>query len=204
MKQREDSIDWEEQWRNFSPNFYDGVAHVNLSRYDPFCRRELLLKPGGGFGDFSHPTTRLCLKLMAPYAKAAQAIDIGCGSGILTLAALLLGAKKGIGIDIEKEALAHARVNARLNKLHQSSLFTKTIGRHKLSHPLLILMNMISSEQKLAWAAQQALHRKKATLIVSGILKKEKKTYLNWAQEQGWTLMKQATEKGWLGFVFAQ
>jgi ribosomal protein L11 methyltransferase len=198
------TIDWEEQWRHFSPNFYDGISHIDLSLYAPACHRELLLKPGGGFGDLSHPTTRLCLKLMAPYVDSSTVIDIGCGSGILTLAALLLGAKRGIGIDIEEEALIHARENARLNKLRRCTHFTPQLNRTPPKPPLLILMNMISSEQKIAWNAHPQLHHPNATLITSGILKREKKEYLKWAKEQGWELIDQSTEKGWMGFVFQQ
>lgn len=204
MSKDDNGIDWEEQWRNFAPSFYDGASHIDLSPYDPKCIQELLLKAGGGFGDLSHPTTRLCLKLMAPFVKAATVVDIGCGSGILMLSALLMGANNAIGIDIEEDALEHASANAKLNHLDKKAVFTKKMDRKKLRGTLLLLMNMISSEQKMAWSAQKPLHEQRATLITSGILTEQRETYLNWAIQQGWKLIIEASEEGWSGFVFSQ
>ncbi len=83
-------------------------------------KKTLLLKPGPGFGDLSHPTTSLMLKLMKLNLASMQAgavLDVGSGSGILALAASLLGSGDVAGIDIDREANRHARKNARLNCL---------------------------------------------------------------------------------------
>ncbi|MCB1149846.1 MAG: 50S ribosomal protein L11 methyltransferase, partial [Chlamydiia bacterium] len=99
-------IDWTAQWTDHSPGYHDGVSSVTLP-----TGKTISLKPGGGFGDFSHPTTKLMLELMAPYVSGKTCVDVGCGSGILTVAALAMGAKEVWAIDIDPLALAHTREN---------------------------------------------------------------------------------------------
>ena len=74
------------------------------------------LEPGLAFGTGSHPTTRLCLEIMEDYIHPASTVlDVGCGSGILSIAALLLGAKSAFGVDIDKLAVKTALANAEKN-----------------------------------------------------------------------------------------
>ncbi len=110
------------------------------------------MQPGPGFGDFSHPTTRLALQLLSRYLKEQCVIDIGCGSGILALAAATMGAQAVYGIDIDSKAIEHSIQNALLNRLEQQCTFCLANEFHWLptSSPLLILMNMIQYEQKTA------------------------------------------------------
>ena len=73
----------------------------------------LQLDPGLAFGTGSHPTTRLCLEwLDAHLSKDASVLDYGCGSGILAIAALKLGAKSALGIDIDAQAIEASKSNA--------------------------------------------------------------------------------------------
>ena len=197
-----EEIDWTAQWATFATDFRDGLAHIDL----PIPGApQLLLKPGGGFGDLSHPTTRLVLSLMSTRVANKTVFDIGCGSGILTIAAILLGADKAIGIDIDKDALKHSMENAALNTVSERALFTEDISPELLpKEPYVILMNMIASEQLAAWPAHPALHSLPATLITSGILTAAKKTYLDQAKQWGWTLLEEKSEGEWSAFVFSK
>lgn len=94
----------------------------------PVCKRALepgprrvLLKSGRAFGTGLHPTTYLCLSFLTELSlDGGLAADIGCGSGILALSALRLGAGKAVGLDIDPCAVRTARANARLNRLDGS------------------------------------------------------------------------------------
>ncbi|MCI9274260.1 MAG: 50S ribosomal protein L11 methyltransferase [Clostridiales bacterium] len=79
-------------------------------------RTVLHLEPGLAFGTGTHETTRLCLELLEQYVTSGcDVLDVGCGSGILSVAALLLGAGRAVGVDIDELAVKTARENARLN-----------------------------------------------------------------------------------------
>jgi ribosomal protein L11 methyltransferase len=86
----------------------------------------LVIEPGLAFGTGLHPTTRMCLTLLAQCVTPDQngnLLDVGCGSGILSLAALKFGAATAVGIDIDPQAVQEATRNAALNSLHDKSRF---------------------------------------------------------------------------------
>lgn len=187
---------WTSQWELFSPNFKDGKAHIDLSPYN--CDKTLQLIPGPGFGDFSHPTTRLTLKLMAPHIRNHHVIDIGCGSGILSLAATALGAKSVYGYDIDPDAISHAEQNGRLN--HYPITFA-LMPPPKIPSNSILLMNMISSEQAQAWETFLPSLTTPARLFTSGVLDKE--PYLLWARKNNWSLVRSLKEESWWAFEFS-
>jgi ribosomal protein L11 methyltransferase len=189
---------WEKQWELFSPNFKNGKAHIDLTPYG--CEQTLQLYPGPGFGDLSHPTTRLVLKLMQPYVKDHHVVDIGCGSGILSLAAAAMGASDVYGYDIDPEAAEHAKKNATLSAFQKKVRFG-TKPPEKISPDTVLLMNMISSEQAQAWSLIEDRLPTSAILITSGILEESSEQYLAWRSTQGWKVKEQLTENGWIGLM---
>lgn len=64
------TIDWHTQWEMFAENFYDGKAHIQIGD------KTLLLKPGAGFGDLSHPTTQLMVEMMQKYVPGEAVVDV--------------------------------------------------------------------------------------------------------------------------------
>ncbi|MBS0604846.1 MAG: 50S ribosomal protein L11 methyltransferase [Verrucomicrobia bacterium] len=197
-----EEIDWQKQWTDFAPKFHDGFAHIDL---ETLGGPVLLLKPGAGFGDLSHPTTRLALALMAPLVWERVVFDIGCGSGILSIAAVLLGAKKAYGIDIDNEAIAHSRENAAANKVETKVFFSNRVDPEAVpSDSFVIAFNMIESEQKTAWQSVPPLHSKKSFVVASGILSSQKDSYLSLTKSWGWVLIEEREEEGWAGFIFKQ
>lgn len=186
------SINWEEQWALHAPGFREGLAHLEMG---------VRLKPGPGFGDFSHPTTRLVTALMHPYVARKKVIDIGCGSGILALSAMKLGAKSAVGFDIEEEAVQHANANARLNQLPVFFYSSCEVGPF-LEGGEVALMNMIYTEQSTAWNSHTDLMRVK-WVITSGVLATQRNEYLKLTAGWNLKLVEEKEEEGWLGFVFS-
>lgn len=127
-----------------------------------------------------------------PKQISLPVIDIGCGSGILSLAAFYAGAPKVYGIDTDKEAIEHAQTNAKLNNVN--IFFGATLP--KIHTRCLVLMNMISSEQTIAWETNKELHAHIQTLIVSGIPTTQK-NYVSYG-----TLIEKKELEGWLGFSY--
>lgn len=193
-------IDWEAQWALHSPGYRDGYLPLKL----PSAKQTLRLKAGPGFGDRSHPTTNLVLQLMPTYVKGAHVLDIGCGSGILSLAAAAFGAASVHGVDIEPEAIAHSQLNAKLNHLDIHFSLPDDYIKQKKPNPTVVLMNMIQSEQVIAWNALKHIHKMVKTAIVSGILAVDKNKYLTLVSSWGWSLVKEKQKGEWFGAVFEQ
>ena len=114
----EDS-DWENNWREYYKPIEVGEKLVVVPEWEEIPadgRVPLRLDPGLIFGTGSHATTRLCLAAMEPFINAdTKVLDLGCGSGILGIGALVLGAKSCLGCDIDPKAPDVVRSNGALN-----------------------------------------------------------------------------------------
>jgi ribosomal protein L11 methyltransferase len=189
-------IDWEMQWELHAPNFSEGRLQLPLAPYG--VEGTLDLHPGPGFGDFSHPTTKLTAQMMAALVKNKTVVDIGCGSGILTLLALKLGASKALGIDCDPLSVEHARENAK--RSGQKAHFYLP-DRAPLPNNSCLLMNMIASQQQEALTQYAPLFKNPLYIVTSGILE-EDQDYLAKTEHWGWKLLKKESLDGWMGFVF--
>jgi len=107
---------WKEAYKPFPVGKHLLVRPSWEDEYDAQGRRVLSLDPGMAFGTGSHPTTRMCLEYIDELVKEGDSVvDLGCGSGILSIAALILGAKDAIAVDIDPIAETIAYENAALN-----------------------------------------------------------------------------------------
>jgi ribosomal protein L11 methyltransferase len=113
--------DWENNWRQYYKPLEIGKKLVVVPEWESVPedgRIPLWLEPGLIFGTGDHPTTRLCLEGMEEWAgPGKRVLDLGCGSGILGIAALLLGCESCLGVDIDPMAPEVAAGNAALNGL---------------------------------------------------------------------------------------
>lgn len=194
------SIDWQSQWEAHALNFREGHLHLDLSGWG--FATLIRLKAGPGFGDMSHPTTRLMLNMMHPHVLRQTVIDIGSGSGILTFAALGMGAEHATGIEIDPEAITHAQESACLNPRGAEAIFVAPEAFTPPGKKSIVLMNMIRTEQKIAWESVPSLHQEVKKVIISGILQEERELYLEQARGWGWVLHEEQELNGWLGFYF--
>ena len=156
-------IDWEEIWRIHSPYFKDGRFELTLENGEI-----VLFHPGPAFGDGSHPTTNLVLKSLHPLVEGKTVVDLGSGSGILSLAASKYGAKEVFAFEIDEPSIEIMEKNLILNNISNIS-----INKRPQSFDI-VLLNMISSEQEIALRSHPYLLKPGTVFIVSGILKEEK------------------------------
>jgi len=115
--------DWENNWRQYYKPFTVGeklLVCPEWEQADPGDRLLVRMEPGMAFGTGTHETTFMCLELAQKYVKNGDLVyDIGCGTGILGVAALLLGAEHVIAVDRDAVAVKAAIVNAELNNMQQ-------------------------------------------------------------------------------------
>jgi ribosomal protein L11 methyltransferase len=121
-----DEADWADAWKAYFPVLRVGRRLVIRPTWRRHHREPddvvLALDPGMAFGTGLHPTTRLCLGVLEVVAdrgrlKGARVLDVGCGSGILAIAAARLGARSALGVDTDPIAIEATTANARRNRL---------------------------------------------------------------------------------------
>ncbi|QPG05556.1 50S ribosomal protein L11 methyltransferase [Salinimonas marina] len=165
--------DWEREWMdNFHPMQFGRRLWICPSWRDvpdPDAVN-VMLDPGLAFGTGTHPTTALCLRWLDNETLDRQTVvDFGCGSGILALAALKLGASRVVGIDIDPQALEASEENARRNQVadrlevylpaNQPQMQADMVVANILSGPLLELQEVITGYCRVG-----------GRLVLSGIL----------------------------------
>ncbi|MFQ0973889.1 50S ribosomal protein L11 methyltransferase [Gilliamella sp. CG35] len=173
FEQLEDK-DWEREWMdNFHPMQFGQRLWICPSWRpvpDPNAIN-VMLDPGLAFGTGTHPTTALCLKWLDSLdLKDKLVIDYGCGSGILAIAALKLGAKRVIGIDIDPQAIQASRDNAERNNVsHDIELYlTKDIPDNLQADVL--VANILAGPLKELEPNINSLIKPAGLLGLSGIL----------------------------------
>jgi ribosomal protein L11 methyltransferase len=111
--------DWATRWRSFHrPLTVGGRLHVRPPWYDAPADPNLLdivVDPGQAFGTGAHHTTRMCLEALLELEPAGEFLDLGCGSGVLAIAAAKLGWAPVAGVDHERESVAATLANAAVN-----------------------------------------------------------------------------------------
>lgn len=169
-------------------------------------RLPILINPGMAFGTGTHPTTQLCLEMIEAYIQPGQTMfDVGCGSGILSIAALRLGAERVIAVDIDPASVESSSENCTLNKMEkqveiaQGSADLILSGHFGLLHAPLVVANILASViLNLLDDGLSALVEPQGLLILSGILDHQAEEIINKAKEQGLSLLEKRGMEDWV------
>ena len=158
-------------------------------------RIPIKIDPGMAFGTGTHPTTQLCLELMeisTDHHPLSTVIDVGCGSGILSIAALKLGATKVLGVDIDIESVKNSRENADTNGvgeellLGQGSVTEVLSGSFQFKSAPLVVANILAPIIiRLFDAGLADLVEPNGEIILSGILAHQAENVIEAAQAKG-------------------
>ena len=120
----EDDSEWKDNWKAYFKPAKVSKSIVVKPTWEPYeakaGEKVIEIDPGMAFGTGTHETTSLCIRLLEDYLKPGEKVlDVGCGSGILSIAAALLGASEVLGVEIDPDAVAIAQENLALNHVEQ-------------------------------------------------------------------------------------
>ena len=175
--------DWERTWMDqFEPIRFGKRLWICPTWHQPPdpTAVNLTLDPGLAFGSGTHPTTALCLEwLDAHPPQGKTVIDYGCGSGVLALATLLLGATHATGIDIDPKALIASRENAEKNRIPASALSLFLTEEAPARPADLLLANILSGPLIELAPRLASLTKAGGEIILSGILDTQTESIIN-------------------------
>lgn len=174
-----DDDEWKDKWKEFFRPFCVGERLFVYPPWEDACipegRLGLLMDPSAAFGSGTHATTRLCMECAESHLSAADTVlDLGCGSGILALAALKLGAAHADAVDIEESAVRVCRENVLLNGFDEAACSVRlgdatrdpgAVGAYSF-----VFANLVASLLVAISKSLYELLKPGGTLVASGIL----------------------------------
>jgi|GEM_PF-260239 len=158
--------------------------------------RVLVIDPGGAF-PLGHPTTRLCLDLLVKAFEvqpAGRLLEIGCGSGVLSLAAALLGVPQVLAVDIAWPAVQASRENARRLGLHQAVSLIQGSSDCLMGAFGMVVANLPMAVQLAKATELAALAGPDGRLLLSGFREPDEATLLPTYRQQGWELQERVVK----------
>ena len=212
MENVEDA-DWENNWKQFYKPMEIGERLLVVPEWEEAGddgRVKLILNPGLTFGTGSHATTRLCLTALEKHICGGEKVlDLGCGSGILSIAALLLGAKDAFACDIDDKCVGVAYENAALNgigKEHYTVRAGDVLSDRGLQREFggdydLIVANIVA-DVIIALAPQvRGLLKAGGLFLCSGIIDDRAEEVREKLVEAGWTIEETRSGEGWFSYL---
>ncbi len=202
--------DWANNWKQYFKPFTVGERLLIKPSWEmcenPWNRAVLEIDPASSFGTGQHHTTRLCLELLEQLMHPGdRVLDLGCGSGILSIGALLLGASGATAVDIEENAAATATENARKNHIDPTLyrvfcgnvLEDETLCREIGDGYDLICANIVADVLIAMKQLFRQFLRPEGSLIVSGIIMERRDEVLDQLKKAGFALLEVREKEGW-------
>lgn len=191
-----DAADYENEWKKY----YNPIKTKNITIVPTWIdykaskeEKIMRLDPGMAFGTGSHATTRMCLELMDVYGK--DVIDVGCGSGILGIAAAICGAKSVYMCDIDEQAVEFARKNALLN--HVNATIEKADLLQGEQKADFIFAN-ITADILMRFSKSIGKHlRENGTIVLSGIIDTRLDEVIQCYQSAGYQIVERMAIDDW-------
>lgn len=199
--------DWENSWKDYFDILNIGEKFVIVPTWREYENEEnkyvINIDPGMAFGTGGHETTSLCIKNLEKYVKPHDnIIDVGCGSGILSIAASYLTDGEIKAVDLDKLAVDVSRENFALNNLEnriaveEASLLTKETKKYNV-----IVANILAHIIELMLDDAYMLLEDGGYYITSGIIKDKKDELLEKMLERGFKLVEETSDNEWYSFV---
>ena len=205
--------DWENNWKQFYKPMEIGSRLLVVPEWEEAAdaeRVKLVLNPGLTFGTGSHATTRLCLQALDTHIHGGERVlDLGCGSGILSIAALRLGAASAFACDIDEKCVDVAYENAALNGIGRDrytvrwgDVLTDTALRQEMGSGYdMVVANIVADVIKGLSPHVRPFLKPGGLFLCSGIIDDRAQEVLQRLKDDGWDVIEQRSSEGWFSYL---
>lgn len=206
LVEEKDDEDWANNWKKYYKPLEIGEKLAIVPEwedYDNDNRVVIKINPGMAFGTGTHESTYMCLNLLEKYVKKDDDIfDIGCGSGILAIAGLKLGAKKALLVDIDEKCIDASHENADLNDLEDKMEIKKGNLLDVVKGRADLIVSNIIAEIIVDEIKNLKNHMDKGgILITSGIIKERRQMVIHALEENGFEIIDELEKNNWVAIV---
>lgn len=198
---------WADGWKKFFKCTEIGEKLVIRPSWEDYentdNRKVLSIDPGAAFGTGTHATTSLCLEILEKHIdEDSTVLDIGCGSGILAIAGVLLGAQSAVGVDIDAQSVKVAKENAQINNVTEKIEFLVGNLADKISDKYTVVCANIVADVILKLLENvDEFMSEDGILITSGIINIRKDDILEGFSRFGFEVLEEHNKDNWYAFV---
>ncbi|MBS6534270.1 50S ribosomal protein L11 methyltransferase [Peptoniphilus harei] len=206
LVEEKDDEDWANNWKKYYKPLEIGEKLAIVPEwedYDNDNRVVIKINPGMAFGTGTHESTYMCLELLERYVnKDDDIFDIGCGSGILAIAGLKLGAKKALAVDIDDKCIDASHENAGLNDLEDKMEIKKGNLLDVVKGRADLIVSNIIAEIIVDEIKNLKNHMDKGGIfITSGIIKERRQMVIHALEENGFEIIEELEKNNWVAIV---
>lgn len=204
--EEKDDQDWANNWKKYYKPLEIGEKLAIVPEWENYENKDreiIKINPGMAFGTGTHESTYMCLELLEKYVnKDDEIFDIGCGSGILAIAALKLGAKRALAIDIDEKCIDASHENTSLNKLEDKMEIKKGNLLDVVKGRADLIVSNIIAEIIVDEIKNLKNHMDKGGIfITSGIIKERRQMVIDALEENGFEIIDELDKNNWVAIV---
>jgi len=203
---KQEIVDWSKKWKEHWKPSKISERIVICPTWEKYDKKDdeiiVNIDPGNAFGTGTHATTQLCVNACEKYMPQNAIIaDIGCGSGILAICAMKLGAKEADAVDNDSTAVETAKINADVNKETSINFQTATSDILPSDKYDFVFANILHNVLAEIMSDLKRIMKKGAKIVLSGILNGKEDVVIKAIKDNNMNIIEEMHKKEWIAFV---
>lgn len=203
---KQEIVDWSKKWKEHWKPSKISERIVICPTWEEYTAKEneiiVNIDPGNAFGTGTHATTQLCVKACEKYMKENSTIaDVGCGTGILAICAMKLGAKDADAVDNDPIAVETAMINAKVNNEFTIDFKTATSDILPSDKYDFVFANILHNVLAEIMSDLKRIMKIGAKIVLSGILEEKQQVVIDAFEKNNMKLIEKMQQKEWVAFV---